>query len=94
MLLCHKSWKKQLVAVTPTIATTDMDAWVENMCSLNDVPLAERLRLKREARSAERAAAELLNEEMSTSSSPNVKKSKEGQVQNINCGRCTSWQPV
>ena len=29
--------EEQLVAVTPTLATTEMDAWVKCMCSLNDV---------------------------------------------------------
>ena len=73
--------EEEFVAVAPTIAAIDMDAWVESMFSLNDVPLAERLRLKREAEasSAERAAAELLNEEMSTSPSPIVRRAKNGR---------------
>ena len=70
--------------VAPTPAATDMDVWVESSNSLHDVPLAERLRLRREAyaESAERAAAELLSEDVaagapsSSPSSPALKKAK------------------
>ena len=77
--LVRQVMEEQLVAATPTVATADIDAWVESMFSLNEVLLAERLRLKREAeaRSAECAAAELLNEEMSTSSPPIVRRTKK-----------------
>ena len=60
---------------------------MESLESLHDLPLAERLRLKREAdaESAERAAAELLSEDVATvapssaPSSPAVKKAKRGR---------------
>ena len=69
--------------MAPTLAATDADPWMEGL------PLTERLRLKREAeaKSAERAAAELLGEDMaagatsSAPSSPAVKKGEEGQAQ-------------
>ena len=70
--------------VAPAPAATEKDAWVESLCSLHDVPLAERLRLKREAeaKSAERAAAELLSEDVAAgapSSAPSSPAVKEGR---------------
>ena len=71
--------------VAPTLAATDMNVWVQSLYSLHDVPLAERLRLRRDAdaESAERGGAELLGEDVaagapsSAPSSPAVKRAKK-----------------
>ena len=73
--------EEQLVAVAPTTAATDANTWMENMESLLLLHLTERMRL----RPAERAAADLLDEDMtagapsSASSSPAVRKAKKGR---------------
>ena len=60
-----------------------MDAWVESVYSLHDdlnrLPMAERMKLRREADadSAERAAAKLLREE--EVAAPKSKKAKKGK---------------
>ena len=61
------------VAPAPVVTYAPV-AWAERMRSLQDLPLAERLRLRREADavSAERAAAELLSEEVTASAPPSV----------------------
>ena len=64
---------------------------MENLESLRLLPLTDRLRLKREAeaKSAERAAAELLGEDMAAgapSSAPSLQA-----AQKVSCGQCTRW---
>ena len=85
--------------VAPTPAAIDADTWMENLESLDLLPLTERLRLKREAeaKSAERAAAELLGEDMDAggpiqcSIFASRQKGEEGQAQKVSCGQCTRW---
>ena len=72
---------------------TDFEEWTAQLRSIIREPAAERMRLQQQAQeaSADRAAAELLAEE--AAASPIAEKGKEGQTQEVSCGRCTRWQP-
>ena len=72
------------------------DFWVESLYTLRDLPLAERLRLRQEAdtESAERAAAELLSEDVAAgapASAPSSPAVKKAQPQEVSCEQCTRW---